>query len=264
MTIAPEAAVEFDAVVVRHDRDTVIGPVSFSVAPGCWLGLLGPNGAGKSTLLRAAAGLQRHRGALTIAGQEVRDTARRQLARHVALVPQQPTIPTDMTVAEYVLLGRTAFVPTFGWESAADHEAVDRALARLDLGALAGRRLGAISGGELQRAVLARALAQEAPVLLLDEPTAALDLGHVQQVLELVDDLRADHELTVIAAMHDLTLAAQYADDVVLLHRGLVHRHGSPADVLDAATITDVYGAHVTVTIDAGRPVVLPTRSRAR
>ena len=258
------AAVAFDAVVVRHDRDTVIGPVSFSVAPGCWLGLLGPNGAGKSTLLRAAAGLQRHRGALTIAGQEVRDTARRQLARHVALVPQQPTIPTDMTVAEYVLLGRTAFVPTFGWESAADDEAVDRALARLDLGALAGRRLGAISGGELQRAVLARALAQEAPVLLLDEPTAALDLGHVQQVLELVDDLRADHELTVIAAMHDLTLAAQYADDVVLLHRGLVHRHGSPADVLDAATITDVYGAHVTVTIDAGRPVVLPTRSRAR
>jgi iron complex transport system ATP-binding protein len=258
-------------VTVRHDRDTMIGPVSFVVGTGTWLGLLGPNGAGKSSLLRAAVGLVRHGGTLSVDGRPVGTLSRRELARLVALVPQQPTVPADMTVAEYVLLGRTAFVPTFGWETDADHAAVDRALDRLDLAALAGRRLGAVSGGELQRAVLARAIAQEAPLLLLDEPTAALDLGHVQQVLELVDDLRHDagppasgiavgRPITVVAAMHDLTLAAQFADDIVLLHRGVVKRHGSPADVLDASTIADVYGARVAVSFDGDRPVVTPTR----
>jgi iron complex transport system ATP-binding protein len=252
-----------DEASVHHDRRNVIGPVSFTVADGSWLGLLGPNGSGKTTMLRAAAGLVPYRGSILLDGAEVKTMTKRQRAQRVALVPQLPTVPEDMTVAEYVLLGRTSYVPTFGRESAADHAATDAALRRLDLAALAARRLATISGGELQRAVLARALVQEAPVLLLDEPTASLDLGHVQQVLELVDDLRRDHTLTVVAAMHDLTLAAQFADDVVLLDHGRAVRSGAPADVLDASTIADVYGARVQVTDVGGRPVVTPIRTVA-
>jgi len=260
---APTAGIMLDEVSVHHDRHNVIGPLSFTVPVGSWLGLLGPNGSGKTTMLRATAGLVGYRGSIMLDGREAREMTKRERARHVALVPQLPTVPDDMTVAEYVLLGRTSYVPTFGRESAADHAATDAALARLDLAPLAGRRLATISGGELQRAVLARALVQEAPVLLLDEPTAALDLGHVQQVLELVDDLRHDRTLTVVAAMHDLTLAAQFADEVVLLDRGAAVRAGTPVDVLDASTIAAVYGARVHVTKVDGRPVVTPVRRSA-
>jgi cobalamin transport system ATP-binding protein len=239
----------------------ILDGVNGSVEAGEWVTVIGPNGAGKSTLLRAVAGLVPRRGVLEIGGDEGSTLARRELARRVALVPQLPSLPPQMTVAEYVLLGRTPHLGYLGREGVHDLEVADAALNRLDLVGLAARRLGTLSGGERQRAVLARALAQEAPVLLLDEPTNALDVGRGQQALELVDALRREGGLTVLAAMHDLTLAGQYADRLLLLDGGRVVATGGVRDVLTDELIARHYGASVRVLHDEeGGLVVLPVR----
>ena len=193
--------------------------LSLQLERGSWLGMIGPNGAGKSSALLAIAGLLRSSGRIEVLGDEVARLDRRELARRVALVPQAPVVPPLATVTDYVLLGRTPHTGVLGRESAADHAAVAEVLERLDLVAFAGRALATLSGGELQRAVLARALAQGAQLLLLDEPTSALDIGHQQDVLELVATQQATSGLTVVSAMHDLTLAGQYADRMLLLRR---------------------------------------------
>ena len=217
--------------------------------------LIGPNGAGKSTLLRALAGLVDHSGTVELDGDPIRRLGRREIARRVAVVPQAPLLPVGMTVREYVLLGRTPYVSYAGREGAHDHAAVEQALARLDLGELVERELGTLSGGERQRAVLARALAQEAPLLLLDEPTTALDAGRQQEALELIDTLRLDAGLTVVAAMHDLTLAGQYAPRMLLLSNGRVVAQGAPSEVLTEALVAEHYGARVRVVEGAVIPV---------
>ncbi len=166
-----------------------------------------------------------------------------------------------MTGGDYVLLGRTPHIGYFGAPTRHDRAMVDDVIDRLDLGQLANRRLGQLSGGERQRLVIARALATEAPILLLDEPTSALDIGHQQQALELVARLRAEHGLTVISAMHDLTLAGMYADRLALLHEGTVVAEGDVADVLHADTLAEFYGVRVTVHRDPdGTVVVIPRR----
>jgi iron complex transport system ATP-binding protein len=163
-------------------------------------------------------------------------------------------------VAEYVLLGRTPHIGYFATETRADRLAAERAIARLGLRTFTARVLGSLSGGELQRVVLARALAQEASILLLDEPTSALDLGHQQQVLELVDRLRRESNLTVVSTMHDLSLAGQYADRLLLLDGGRVVVDGTPTDVLSEDTVAAHYGADVQVIRDKGSVFVLPRR----
>jgi iron complex transport system ATP-binding protein len=166
-----------------------------------------------------------------------------------------------MTAAEYVLLGRTPHIGYFGVESARDRTVAARCLARLDLEGFSGRHLGQLSGGEVQRVVLARALAQEAPMLLLDEPTSALDLGHGQLVLELVDELRHEHGLTVVSAMHDLTLAGQFADELVLLRDGRAVAAGAAGAVLTEELLEVHYGARVRLLTDPdGHVVVVPAR----
>jgi iron complex transport system ATP-binding protein len=166
-----------------------------------------------------------------------------------------------MSVAEYVLLGRTPHLPVLGSEGSDDRSAAARALRRLELEPFADRALGSLSGGELQRAVIARALAQGAPILLLDEPTSALDIGHQQQVLELVEQLRAEEGLTVIAAMHDLTLAAQYGDRILLVDRGQVVAEGPARTVLTSDRIAALYGARVRVLDDGETLAVVPVRA---
>jgi cobalamin transport system ATP-binding protein len=233
----------------------VVDGVSFSVEHGEWVTLIGPNGAGKTTLLRAIAGLVEHQGEIDVGGEPMRRLRRRELARRVALVPQVPLMPAGMTVREYVLLGRTPYLSYAGREGRRDHAAVEQALQRLDLVELVERQLGTLSGGERQRAVLARALAQEAPLLLLDEPTSALDAGRQQEALELVDALRLDAGLTVVAAMHDLTLAGQYASRLLLLSSGRIVAQGAPAEVLTEPLIGEHYGARVRVLDGAVIPV---------
>ena len=247
-------------VTVELGGRAVVDCVDMSVADGEWLALIGPNGAGKTTLLRALARLVPFTGEVVLDGRGVRLLSRSDLARLVAVVPQEPSTPPWMTVAEYVLLGRTPHLGPLAKEGARDREAAARALGRLDLLPFADRRLGTLSGGEKQRVVVARALAQEASVVLLDEPTAALDIGHQQQALELLDGLRAESGLTLVAAMHDLTLAAQYADRMVLLAAGRVVADGPPADVLTEGMIGEHYGAAIDVVEIGARVAVVPRR----
>jgi iron complex transport system ATP-binding protein len=254
-------AVELRGVSVALDGRPVLRQLSLHVPGGSRLGLIGPNGAGKTTLLRAIAGLVPYQGEIRVGDAAGSGLSRRQLARRIAMVPQFPVVPAGITVTEYVLMGRTPHIPTFGTESRGDLDIVASVLDHLDLTALATRRLDALSGGERQRAVLARALAQQAPVLLLDEPTTGLDVGHQQQVLELVDTLRDDLDLTVVSAMHDLTLAGQFADQLVLLDGGRVAAAGPPATVLTEQVIGRHYHASVRVLEDPGGGiVVIPVR----
>jgi iron complex transport system ATP-binding protein len=254
-------ALALDAVSVTLGGTRVVDRLSAEVADGEWVALIGPNGAGKTSALRAVAGLVPYDGRVHVLTEEARSLARKHLARRVALVPQVPLIPGDITVREYVLLGRTPHLGYLGSEKRADHVAVDGALEQLDLVALAERRLDTLSGGERQRATLARALAQDAPILLLDEPTAALDMGRQQQVLELVDGLRTSRGLTVLSTMHDLTLAGQYADRLLLLDGGRLVASGTSDEVLTRALITEHYGAEVEVVDAPGSGfVVVPIR----
>jgi iron complex transport system ATP-binding protein len=254
------SAVAFEQVTVEAGGRRIVDGVSFAVEPGSWVSLLGPNGAGKTTLLRVLAGLRRFRGSVRLAGRELGELGRREAARQIALVPQTPVVPTAMSVGDYVLLGRTPHMGVLAREGLGDRAAASEALIRLELAQLAHRPLGSLSGGELQRAVIARALAQSAPVLLLDEPTTALDVGHQQQVLELVDELRRADGLTVVAAMHDLTLAAQYGDRIVLIDSGRVVAEGGAREVLTEERIASLYGATVRVVHGDGAPAVVPVR----
>jgi iron complex transport system ATP-binding protein len=254
------SAVAFEHVIVEAGGRRIVDDVSFAVEPGAWVSLLGPNGAGKTTLLRVLTGLRRFRGTVRVAARPLEELGRREAARLVAIVPQIPVIPPAMSVGDYVLLGRTPHLGVLARESEEDRSAAGAAIGRLELEPFAERALGSLSGGELQRAVIARALAQEAPILLLDEPTAALDVGHQQQVLELVDELRRADGLTIIAAMHDLTLAAQYGDRLVLVDRGRVVAEGNGRDVLTPARLESLYGANVKVLHDGSTPIVIPVR----
>jgi iron complex transport system ATP-binding protein len=247
---------------VALDGRPVLSGVSFSVEPGAWLAVIGPNGAGKSTLLRAVLALVPSCGEVLLGGTPVRALRPRQRARLAAYAPQSPMLPPDMTVQDYALLGRAPYIPYLGTESSRDRRTVREVLDRLDLGGLAGRPLGTLSGGERQRVVLARALAQEAPMLLLDEPTTALDIGHQQQVLELVDRLRLSDGLTVVSTLHDLSLAGQYADALLLLSGGRVAAYGPAAEVLTAEMVYEHFGARVRVVPGPeGRPTLQPERT---
>jgi iron complex transport system ATP-binding protein len=257
------SSLAFTDLAVHYGKRTALAAFTDTVRPGEWLCLIGPNVAGKSSILRAVAGLVPHTGSIEVDGSRLELRSARRRAELVAYVPQSPVLPDDMTGAEYVLLGRNPYISYFGAESAHDRALVAELLDRLDLGELAPRYLGTMSGGERQRLVIARALAQEAPILLLDEPTSALDIGHQQQALELVDRLRHEHGLTVVSAMHDLTLAGLYADRLALLHQGHVVASGDAAHVLRPETLSEFYGVSVVVHHeDDGTVVVVPRRTR--
>ena len=254
-------AVEVRDLAVDLDRTPILHGVSCAAGSGGWLALIGPNGAGKTTLLRAVAGLLPHRGEVLLGGDGAGSLSGRDRARLIAYVPQEPVLPPDMTVAEYVLLGRTPYVSYLGGPGRSDREAATRAAERLGVSVFAGRRLASLSGGERKRVVLARALAQDPRVLLLDEPTSSLDIGHQQQVLDLVDELRRTGGLTVLSTLHDLTTAGQYADRLVLLHQGRIEAAGPAASVLTEDRIARVYAAHVAVRTDPdGSTIVTPVR----
>jgi cobalamin transport system ATP-binding protein len=246
----------------RKNQVTALADVDLTVAAGEWVTVIGPNGAGKSTLLRAVGGLLTPAaGTVALFGTPLARQRRRARARTVATVAQSPVVPPGIAVFDYVLLGRTPFVPPLGRESTADLVAVDDVLASLDLAGFADRELETLSGGERQRVFLARALAQGATLLLLDEPTSALDIGHQQEVLELVDRLRREKGLTVLATMHDLSIAGEYADRLVMLAGGAVVAAGRPRDVLTEELLARHYRARVRVVDGEHGPLVVPVRS---
>ncbi|MEV0820080.1 ABC transporter ATP-binding protein [Nonomuraea rubra] len=242
---------------VRLGERDVLDGVDLEVRRGEWVGVIGPNGAGKSTLLKALMGLVGHRGEVLLDSRPSGGLKPRERARLLAYAPQTPALPPEMTVFDYALLGRTPYISYLGRESRHDREVTASVIERLDLTALAGRHVGELSGGERQRVVLARALAQQAPALLLDEPTTALDLGHQQQVLELVDRLRRTDGLTVVTTLHDLTVAGLYADSLLLLTGGRAVASGEPAQVLTEELVGRHFDAHVKIEPGPdGRPVV--------
>lgn len=253
-------AIECRSVVVSFDGVEVLRGVDLDVPSGGWVTVVGPNGAGKSTLLRAVAGNLAAGGGILLDNSPVQVLSRREAARLVALVPQEPVIPPGMRVLDYVLLGRTAHLGFFEAEDRGDVEIATSALHDLDAGQLAGRTVDTLSGGERQRVVIARALAQESPILLLDEPTTALDIGHQQEVLDLVDGLRSERDLTVLATMHDLTLAGQYAELLVMLDAGVVVASGPASRVLTGDAVSRHYGVRVRVIQDDSGPIVVPVR----
>jgi iron complex transport system ATP-binding protein len=234
-------------VRVRRGRQEVVHGVSLTVPRGSWVSVVGPNGAGKSSLLLALAGLASSTGDIRIDDVALAEMPPRARACHLSLVPQQPVVPDALTVAEYVLLGRTPHLSLFGTEAGRDHDVADDVLAKVDLAWAADRIVSTLSGGEFHRAVVGRALAQQAGVLLLDEPTSGLDLGHQVQILELVQELRASVGITVLSAMHDLTLAARFSDRVALMTDGEIVAEGTPREVLQPALLERHYGVRVHV-----------------
>ncbi len=278
---------------VTFDGFSVLSDVDLDVAAGEWLALLGPNGAGKTTLVRAISGTVRHTGSVAfdetsphaatgsathgssthgssahhaLRADSGRDTRRvtdvRLRARRVAVVPQTPVIPPGITAFEYVLLGRT---PYQGLRLAASLDDRRRSLAvlqRLDLERFATREVMTLSGGERQRVVLARALVADTPVLVLDEPTAALDLGHQFEILELLAELQRERGLTVVTTLHDLGIAGQFGDRLAVLHDGRIVAHGTPVDVLTNDNVGRWWGVAATTESDANGRVSVTVRRR--
>jgi iron complex transport system ATP-binding protein len=238
----------------------VLEDVSFSAREGELVGLVGPNGAGKSTLVRIVAGLLAPAsGTVRLAGLDPHAAARRAVARVCALVPQEPRVPWSFTVRDVVMMGRSPRQGLLALPGRYDLGAVEGALAACDLAALADRHLDALSGGERRRVFFARALAQEPRVLLLDEPTAFLDLAHQVMAMRMAR-VAAEGGLSVVAVLHDLNLAAASCDRLVVLSRGRVVADGAPNDVLTPARVEEVWGVRVWRGMHgtSGAPVILP------
>jgi iron complex transport system ATP-binding protein len=246
---------------VMYDGALAVDALDLEVPEGQWISLIGPNGAGKTSVLRAIANVIPFTGEVRVGGRAVTQLGRRELARRVSMLVQEPEMPAGMTVAHYVLLGRSAHLGYLGRESEHDRRIVAETLQRLALDPLAARPVDHLSGGERQRAAIARALAQQSPVLLVDEPTTSLDVGRQQSVLELIDELRHDRSLTVISAMHDLTLAGQYAERLALMVGGRLVAAGTPAEILTQSVIAEHYQARVAVLdMNGSGHAVVPVR----
>jgi len=235
-------------VTIQYEARTVLRHISLDVQPGEVLALIGPNGVGKSTLIHAFSGnLKPIGGHILIDGRDLQQLPIAQRARSIAVVPQAVRLPESFTVFDTVLMGRTPYLGWLGREGEKDRSAVWAALDRTCTRDLADRPIGELSGGEQQRVMIARALAQSTRILLLDEPTAHLDLKHQAGVLSLVCDLAHYEGYAVLIALHDLNLAAQYADRVALLSNGTVAAIGTPDEVLTEVNLSPAYGLRITV-----------------
>jgi iron complex transport system ATP-binding protein len=237
-----------DNVSLGYDKQTVIHNVSFEAKPGEMLGIIGPNGSGKSTLIKGITRLiQPSRGKIFLDGSNISGINRRKLAQLVAVVPQNPTLPEPFTALEVVLMGRTPHLGLLRYEGKNDLAIVKCAMEATHTLAFAERRVGELSGGERQRLTIARALAQEPKIILMDEPTANLDINYQIETLDLARQLCRKQKLIVVVTLHDLNLASQYCDRLVLLSDGRVYCQGIPKTVINARTIKEVYGAVVYV-----------------
>src|SRR5512138_831822 len=245
---------------VSYGSRRILHGVSLDVQSGEVLALIGPNGAGKSTLIRAASGVIPYTGQVRTNGDDFASLPPIQRARYIATVPQAVAFPPAYTVWETVLFGRTPYLGFLGQPSQADENIARQSLARVSALPFAERRVGELSGGEQQRVLLARALCQSTPILLLDEPTAHLDLQYQVNILELASELAHKDNLAVLVALHDLNLAAHYADRIALMVAGNIKAMGKPKDVLLPELIAEAYCLPVQVVkhpfLDV--PLVLP------
>jgi len=255
------SSVELVELSVRAGAKVIVSNVSLAIEPGTWCTIIGPNGAGKTTLVETVAGLRRpSHGSVSILGESIADLNERERAHRVALVPQHPVVPAGMSVYDYVALGRVAHHGLFHPPSAGDRRVVESVLERLSLVDFRERDVATLSGGERQRTVLARALTQSTMVVVLDEPTTGLDLRHQMDLLELLKGEVHECGLTIVATLHDLTLAGQFADRLVLLDGGEVVLDGAAAVVIRSDELAQRYGMALRVVDVDGSDVVVPVR----
>jgi iron complex transport system ATP-binding protein len=241
-------AIAIDRLSYAYGKSAVLKHVRFSVASGDFFVIIGPNGSGKTTLMKLMAGLEKlPEGKLSILGREIQNYKKKDLARKIAFVPQE--VPTDFpfTVLEVVLMGRSPYQGTLGLERARDVEKARQAITFTGISHLADRKLNALSGGERQRVFIARAICQEPEIMLLDEPTASLDLAHQIRIMDLMEKLQQEKKITIVMVSHDLNLAAMYGTRLLLLNKGEIVKIGLPAEVLTFQTLEDAYGCTLLV-----------------
>lgn len=223
------------------------------------LSLVGPNGSGKTTLIKCIDRILKPKGSILLDGKEIEEMSRQDVARQIGYVPQSSSAPLATTVFDTVLMGRR---PHIGWRvKDADLEKVAEVLERLHLEDLAMRDFSQLSGGQKQKVLIARALAQEPSILLLDEPTSNLDMLHQLEVMETVSQLVKEKNISAVMAIHDLNLASRYSDKLVMLKEGKVYAAGEPQSLLNEANISHVYGIEAMVMNALGRPYIVPLRS---
>jgi iron complex transport system ATP-binding protein len=241
-------AIAIDRLSYAYGKSAVLKHVRFSVASGDFFVIIGPNGSGKTTLMKLMAGLEKlPEGKLSILGREIQNYKKKDLARKIAFVPQE--VPTDFpfSVMEVVLMGRSPYQGTLGLERARDVEKARQAITFTGISHLADRKLNALSGGERQRVFIARAICQEPEIMLLDEPTASLDLAHQIRIMDLMEKLQQEKKITIVMVSHDLNLAAMYGTRLLLLNKGQIVKIGLPEEVLTFQTLEDAYGCTLLV-----------------
>ncbi len=247
-------AIEIRDISFAYRQSPVLRSVSLSVEPGEMVALLGPNGSGKTTLLKLLSAVLKPQGDIKLHGRNIETFKRRELSKLFAVVPQESRVSFPHTVAEVVLMGRASYHSPFALEGKTDLEVARASMELTDALSLSDRYFHELSGGEKQRVVIARALAQEPKILLLDEPSAFLDIKHQIQVFELLRRLHRNRGLTIVAALHDLNLAALFFPRLVLLRDGKIYCDGAPNEVLTEKTIEDVYGIRVKIHRNASEP----------
>ena len=243
-------AIQTENLTFAYKDKPVLDGVSLSVERGEMVGILGPNGSGKTTLLKIFSAVLKGRGEVKVNNRSIETYRKRELSRLFAMVPQESQILFPYTVAEIVLMGRASYHSPLALEGRKDLEVARASMELTDSLPFSDRYLHELSGGEKQRVIIARALAQEPEILLLDEPSAFLDLKHQVQVFELMRRLNRERSLTIVAALHDLNLAAIFFPRLVMLRDGRIYRDGSPKEVLTAGTIEEIYGIRVRVEPD--------------
>ena len=239
---------KIDGLICGYDNARVLKGITFTVKRGDFLGIVGPNGAGKTTLFRAITRtLKPWKGRILYCGEELSQISPRDLAKKVAVLPQILEVPFSFSVEDFVLMGRFPYLRRLERVSKSDLEIVKTAMVLTDVLELGERKFFELSGGERQRAILAQALAQEPELLLLDEPTSHLDIGHQVEILDLVRKLNREKKVTVIMVVHDLNLASEYCDRLILLKEGSIFKTGTPGEVLTYEIIEKVYNTLVIV-----------------
>lgn len=247
-----------------YDRETIIDQLSLPIVTGQITALVGPNGCGKSTLLRGLARLLKPKtGSVLLDGKAIHTMPTKQLAKQLGILPQSPTAPEGLTVHELVAQGRYPHQGFFQQWSAEDEAATREAIAITNMVSFADRPLHTLSGGQRQRAWIAMTLAQNTPILLLDEPTTYLDIGYQLEVMELIERLNQERKMTILLVLHDLNQAARYSHRMIVLEKGTVVADGFPAEVLTRQLLADIFKVQANIVIDpaSGSPVCLPFRT---
>src|ERR1043166_7510469 len=250
--------IQIHDLIFAYDKRCVLDRISLSIDRSEMVAILGPNGSGKTTLLKILSAVLTGKGEVRLNQKDIRTYKRKELSRLFAVVPQESAVAFPYTVAEIVLMGRASFHSPLAFEDKKDLDVARKSMELTDTLAFSDRYLHELSGGEKQRVMIARAVAQEPKILLLDEPSAFLDLKHQVHILDLMRQLNREQGLTIVAALHDLNLAALYFNRLVMLRDGKIYRDGSPGNVITEETINEVYGIPVLVQQDssAERPQV--------